>query len=100
MGRLYMTSLHGFKTPTEYLDNQFTFDRKERSYRVLRSSLVQMRRYYAAVERVEKASGERRVIAVVCLVNYNTRERACRLSQPRDTSVFPVVFGCERAMAE
>jgi hypothetical protein len=75
MGWLYMTSLNGFKTPTEYLDDQFTFDREERSYRVLRSSLVQMRRYYAAVERVEKVSGQRNVCAVVCLVNYNTRDK-------------------------
>jgi hypothetical protein len=58
MGWLYKSSLDGFKTPTEYLDHLFTFDREERSYRVLRSSLVQMRRYYAAVERVEKVSGQ------------------------------------------
>jgi uncharacterized protein DUF6927 len=75
MGWLYKSSLDGFKTPTEYLDHQFTFDREERSYRVLRSSLVQMRRYYAAVERVEKVSGQCSVSAVVCLVDYNTRDK-------------------------
>jgi hypothetical protein len=75
MGWLYKSSLDGFKTPTEYLDHQFTFDRRERSFRVLRSALVQMRRYYAAVERVEKASGERSVSAVVCLVAYNQRDK-------------------------
>jgi hypothetical protein len=32
MGWLYISSLDGFKTPTEYLDHQFTFDREERSY--------------------------------------------------------------------
>lgn len=75
MGWLYKSSLDGFKTPTEYLDSQFTFDREERSYRVINSSLVQMRRYYAAVERLENLSGERSVSAVVCLVNYNTRDK-------------------------
>jgi hypothetical protein len=65
----------GFKTPTEYLDDQFTFDRDERSYRVLRSALVAMRRYYAAVERIEKLPGERSVVAIICLVDYNPRNR-------------------------
>ncbi len=75
MGWLYMRSLGGFKTPSEYLDDQFTFDRAERSYRVLRSALVAMRRYYAAVERIEKPSGERSVFAIVCLVDYSPRNK-------------------------
>ncbi len=75
MGWLYMRSLKGYETPTEYLDNQFTYEGEERSYRVLRSALVKMRRYYAAVEYVDADSGSRSIFAVVCLVNCNRRAR-------------------------
>jgi hypothetical protein len=102
MGWLYKSSLDGFKTPTEYLDHQFTFDREERSYRVLRSSLVQMRRYYDAVERVEKLSGERSVSAVVCLVNYNTREKEGYIFgyKDMDESMGPCDHDCPAAILD
>ena len=102
MGWLYMTSLDGFKTPTEYLDHQFTFDREERSYRVLRSSLMQMRRYYAAVERVEKVSGQRSVSAVVCLVNYNTRDKEGYIFgyKDMDESMGPCDHDCPAAILD
>lgn len=75
MGWLYMKSLGGFKTPKEYLDNQFTFERNGGNITstVLKSAVKNMRTYYAAVEHV--IDGKRQVFAVVCLVRYNKRDK-------------------------
>ena len=74
MGWLSMQSLRGFAGPREYLDNQFTFARETVRATVLRSALVKLRTYYAAVE-VLQPSQERKVAGVVCLVRYNPRDR-------------------------
>jgi hypothetical protein len=75
MGWLYMQSLKGHSGPRQYLDAQFTFERPEATSKVLRSALVGMRVYYAAVEQIRIASGEREVFALICLVRYNPRDR-------------------------
>lgn len=75
MGWLYMTSLKGHSGPRQYLDAQFTQRGSDATSSVLRSALVGMRVYYAAVERVRFASNEREVWAAVCLVRYNPRDR-------------------------
>lgn len=74
MGWLYMRSLGPHPGPRQYLDAQFTFERPEARCRVLRSALLRLRTYYAAVERIG-ADGERRVSALVCLVRYNPNDR-------------------------
>ena len=73
MGWLYMQSLGGHSGPRQYLDAQFTYEKPERRVRVLRSSLVKMRTYFAAVEVVPTVA-PREVTAVVCLVRYNPRD--------------------------
>ena len=75
MGWLYMTSLKGHSGPRQYLDAQFTYERADLHSNVLRSALVGKRVYYAAVEQVRTASGEREVWAAICLVRYNPRDR-------------------------
>ena len=75
MGWLYMRSLAGHATPKAYLDAQFTYDRDTGNSRVLASSLVGRRTYYAAVEWITAGSGEREVWGLVCLVRYNPRDR-------------------------
>lgn len=74
MGWLYMPSLRGFSGPRQYLDDQFTFVRETVRSTVLRSALVRMKTYYAAVEQL-RPDREREVVAAVCLVNYNPRDR-------------------------
>lgn len=74
MGWLYMTSLRGHDGPRRYLDAQFTYERDDHRSAVLKSALVKMRVYYAAIERVDKCSGAREVWALVCLVHYNPRD--------------------------
>ena len=74
MGWLYMQSLEGHAGPRQYLDAQFTFERPDAISKVLRSALVGMRVYYAAVEQIRIASGEREVWALICLVRYNPRD--------------------------
>ena len=75
MGWLYMRSLQGHDGPGAYLDAQFTYEREETTSKVLKSAFVTPRVYYAAVECVTKATGERVVWALVCLVYYNPRDR-------------------------
>ena len=74
MGWLYMTSLTGHSSPRQYLDAQFTFERPDARSKVLRSALIGMRVYYAAVEQVRIANGQREVWAAICLVRYNPRD--------------------------
>ena len=75
MGWLYMKSVNGHSGPRQYLDAQFTWERYDTISKVLRSALVGMRVYYAAVERILPATGAREVWAAVCLVRYNPRDR-------------------------
>ena len=74
MGWLYLQSLGGFTGPRQYLDDQFTHARETARATVLKSSLVNMRTYYAAVELL-RPDRDREVVALVCLVRYNPRDR-------------------------
>lgn len=75
MGWLYMSSMNGHRTPKQYLDHQLHYETEAITCRVLDSAVVSMKRYYAAVEKVEKATGARSVLCVICLVNYNPRDK-------------------------
>jgi uncharacterized protein YifN (PemK superfamily) len=59
MGWLTMKSLKGHSGPRQYLDAQFTWVRADTISKVLRSALVGMRVYYAAVEHTLPATGAR-----------------------------------------
>ena len=61
MGWLYMKSLKGHSGPRQYLDAQFTWERSDTISKVLRSALVGMRVYYAAIEHILPATGAREV---------------------------------------
>lgn len=74
MGWLFMQSLGRHSGPRAYLDDQFTYSNENVRSIVLRSALVKMRTYYAAVEQV-RSGEDREVFAVVCLVKYNPRDR-------------------------
>lgn len=74
MGWLYMQSLDGHDGPRAYLDAQFTYRTDRVRSTVLRSALVRMRTFYAAVEHV-RAGAAREVFAIVCLVRYNPGAR-------------------------
>jgi hypothetical protein len=72
MGWLYMESMGEHKTPKQYLDAQFTFENERRKLTVL-DSASKLGAYYAAVESIAKATGEREVFGLVCLTNYRPR---------------------------
>lgn len=74
MGWLFMNSLGGHDRPRAYLDDQFTYATGTVRSTVLRSALVRLRTYYAAVEHIREG-GAREVFAVICLVRYNPRDR-------------------------
>jgi hypothetical protein len=73
MGWLFMSSLGRFRGPRASLDDQFTYACGTVRSTVLRSALVRMRTYYAAVEQ-SGPDMPRAVFAVVCLVRYNPRD--------------------------
>jgi len=74
MGWLSKQSLNGYRTPKEYLDAQYDKATPEGiARRVLRSALVHLSEYYAAVEIVKE--GHKFVAAIVCSVYYNKRAK-------------------------
>ncbi|MDP2150262.1 MAG: hypothetical protein Q8K13_11535, partial [Parvibaculum sp.] len=56
-------------------DAQFTYDRDTGRSRVLASSVVGRRTYYAAVEWISAGTEVREVWGLVCLVRHNPRDR-------------------------
>jgi hypothetical protein len=102
MGWLYMQSLAGHYGPRQYLDAQFTFMRPDLTSEVLRSALVGMRVYYAAVEHVRREGSERTVFAAVCLVHYNPRDREGYIFgyKDMDETVGPNESDCPEAILD
>jgi hypothetical protein len=97
-----MQSLGGHYGPRQYLDAQFTFTRTEVTSKVLRSALVGMRVYYAAIEHVRHENSERIVFAAVCLVRYNPRDREGYIFgyKDMDETVGPNESGCPEAILD
>jgi hypothetical protein len=85
MGWLYMQHLDGHAGPKQYLDAQATYERPTGKSRVLRSALLRMRVYYAAVETITRG-GQRDVWARICLVKYNPRDREGMIFGYKDMS--------------
>ena len=67
------TSLPYGRKMTDYLKKMFTWESETHTHRVLESSLVRFHTWYAAVERIEKGSNSREVIAVVTLGSNHPR---------------------------
>jgi hypothetical protein len=97
-----MQSLKGFSGPRQYLDAQFTYTRPELTSKVLRSALVGMRVYYAAIEHGRREKNERTVFAAVCLVNYNPRDREGYIFgyKDMDETVGPNEADCPEAILD
>jgi hypothetical protein len=74
MGWLYMSSMGGHRTPRDYLDAQFACTTPGLRRTILRSAVVKMHTYYAALEIIHPDQ-PREVVAIVCLVRYNPRNR-------------------------
>ena len=72
MGWLYMSSMGGHRTPRDYLDAQFACTTPGLRRTILRSAVVKMHTYYAALEIIHPDQ-PREVVAIVCLVRYNPR---------------------------
>ena len=102
MGWLYMQSLGGHSGPRQYLDAQFTYQRPTVTSRVLRSALIKMRVYYAAVEQILAATGKREVWGAVCLVAYNPRDREGYIFGYKDMteSCGPIECDCPDAILD
>jgi hypothetical protein len=97
MGWLYMKSLKGHSGPRQYLDAQFTYERPDVTSKVLRSALVGMRVYYAAVEQIRIATGTREVWAAICLVRYNPRDSEGYIFGYKDMEKSMGPYECDRS---
>jgi hypothetical protein len=84
------------------LDAQFTFTRPELTSKVLRSALVGMHVYYAAIEHIRHEKNERIIFAAVCLVRYNPRDREGYIFgyKDMDETVGPNESGCPEAILD
>jgi hypothetical protein len=102
MGWLYMQSLKGYSGPRQYLDAQFTFTKPELTSKVLRSALVGMHVYYAAIEHIRHEKNERIIFAAVCLVRYNPRDREGYIFgyKDMDETVGPNEANCPEAILD
>ncbi|MGO8847819.1 MAG: DUF6927 domain-containing protein [Methylocella sp.] len=102
MGWLYMQSLDGHSGPRQYLNAQFTYQHPTVTSRVLRSALVKMRVYYAAVEQLLADTGKREVWGAVCLVAYNPRDREGYIFGYKDMSEScgPIESDCPDAILD
>lgn len=102
MGWLFMRSLGGHAGPRAYLDAQFAYENERARSRVLRSALVRMRIWYAAVELVRPESGDRVVFAAVCLVRWNPRAREGYIFgyKDMDESLGPCEAECPAAILD
>ena len=95
MGWLYMKSLNGHSGPRQYLDAQFTNYDSTATSKVLRSALVGMRVYYAAVERINVTTGSHEVWAAICPVRYNPRAREGYIFGYKDMSETMGPYECD-----
>ena len=102
MGWLYMQSLDGHSGPRQYLDAQFSYTRPEVTSKVLKSALVGMRVYYAAIEHMRHENNKRTVFAAVCLVRYNPRDREGYIFgyKDMDETVGPSEADCPEAILD
>ena len=74
MGWLYMKSLHGHSGPREYLDAQFAFERPD-GYRKCYGPSSSASASITPPWNRPLSPGEREVLALICLVAYNPRDR-------------------------
>ncbi len=95
MGWLYMRSIGAHRTPRDYLDAELTHTSPALTRSVLRSAVVRMRTYYAALE-VKRAGAQREVIGTVCLIRYSPRDREGYIFGYKDMSedMGPVEAAC------
>jgi hypothetical protein len=75
MGWLFMHSMGAHRTPRDYLDAQFACSTSEMTRKILRSAVVKMRTYYAALE-ITRTEQPREVVAIICLIRYSPRVRS------------------------
>lgn len=88
MGWLWMDKPANVKA---YLDKTCTWETETAVNRVLRSALVSMSEYYAAVETTEKSTGERKVWAAAFMVKFAKGEFGYK---DMDESVGPYTNRC------
>lgn len=81
----------------EHMDAKFTWSTESITTRVLDSAIVNIREYYAAVERKHKDTGEVEVFAAVCKLHYSRTEFGYK---DMDESAGPAIRNCPRHILE
>ena len=101
-----LSSMGGHATAKAYLDAQFTYQRPQgdgssRGLKVLASSCPQNRVYYAAAQVLADGVG-REVVAIVCLVRWNPRDREGYVFgyKDMDETMGPCEASCPQAILD
>ena len=88
----YGQQASGYLTPKQEQDAQYNHEDENRSVRVLASAWVNFREYYAAIEVVTKATGER---VVTCAMDLLEKRRDGMIwYKPMGEDMGPYFYGC------
>jgi hypothetical protein len=79
----------------DYMNSLYTWETENKKCRVLKSAIVSMREYYAAVEVVEKKTGSREVVAAVALLNISRNELG---KKTMDETCGPYSYNCPESI--
>jgi len=80
-----------------YLDKEFTWSSSQNKCEVLRSAIVNIREYYAAVE-CHDINGKRTVVCAVVLLDYRRGERETFFYKVMDETAGPNQVRCPEAI--
>lgn len=79
----------------DYMDSLYNWESESKKYRVLKSAIVSMHEYYAAVEIVEKGTGKREVVAIVALLHIDSKELG---KKTMDETCGPYSYNCPESI--
>jgi hypothetical protein len=80
-----------------YMDSLYTWVSESKRYKVLKSAIVFMHEYYAAVEVVKKETLEREVVAVIALLHIDQYELG---KKTMDETCGPYSYNCPESILD
>lgn len=87
------TSRPSWQTPSQFIREHFSWESERHTNKVIETS-VKLTEAYAAVERIDKATGERTVWALVLLIHHMPRSYYNFGYKDMDETMGPYYFNC------
>jgi len=87
------TNRPSYQTPTEFIKEHFSWENDTHTIKVIETS-VKLTEAYAAVERIEKATGKREVWALVLLLHHMPKSYYNFGYKDMDETMLPYSFNC------